>query len=318
MWKLIWWARRIISEKGYFSLIVPISVICTQRMECIQKLSFNLREVWLSNYAERPSKLFTGAEVLLTIFIVSPKKNSELIHTTSFIKWNSEERVILFEKPTYTENSLQAKDYVMPKIGYKIENDVLTKIKKRGKILAFDLQREGQHKIFYRIGGGRYWKVFTNFRPNFILNGVQTVSSRENYLFFKSESDKKVIISVLSSSLFYWYFILTTNCRDLNPSDLKEFPFSITDLKSENLKILLKLCDDLMIDYKKNSRLREKVSAKTGNITYQEFYPRLSKPIIDEIDKVLAQHYGFTDEELDFIINYDIKYRMGKELDTED
>ena len=26
---------------------------------------------------------------------------------------------------------------------------------------------------------------------------------------------------------------------------------------------------------------------------------------------VLAKHYGFTDEELDFIINYDIKYRMG-------
>ncbi|HZX49086.1 MAG TPA: hypothetical protein VFF47_07720 [Nitrospirota bacterium] len=37
-----------------------------------------------------------------------------------------------------------------------------------------------------------------------------------------------------------------------------------------------------------------------------------SKPIIDEIDKVLAEHYGFTNEELDFIINYDIKYRMGK------
>ena len=36
-----------------------------------------------------------------------------------------------------------------------------------------------------------------------------------------------------------------------------------------------------------------------------------SKPIIDEIDGVLAQHYGFTDEELDFIINYDIKYRLG-------
>jgi hypothetical protein len=26
------------------------------------------------------------------------------------------------------------------------------------------------------------------------------------------------------------------------------------------------------------------------------------------------QHYGFTHEELDFIINYDIKYRMNKEL----
>jgi len=35
--------------------------------------------------------------------------------------------------------------------------------------------------------------------------------------------------------------------------------------------------------------------------------------IIDEIDCVLARHYGFTEEELDFIINYDIKYRMGRE-----
>jgi methylase of polypeptide subunit release factors len=307
-------ARRIISEKGYFSLIVPISVICTQRMECIQKLSFNSKEVWLSNYAERPSKLFTGAEVLLTIFIVSPKKNSESIYTTSFIKWKCEERPILFEKLFYSENSLQSKDYVIPKIGYKIETDLL-KIKKGERILAFDLQREGQHKIFYRIGGGRYWKVFTDFSPNFILNGVKTISSRENYLFFKSETNKKAIISILSSSLFYWYFILTTNCRDLNPSDLKGFPFSIADLKPENLKMLSKLCDELMVDYKKNSQLKEKVSAKTGNITYQEFYPRLSKPIIDEIDKVLAEHYGFTDEELDFIINYDIKYRMGKDYD---
>ncbi len=39
--------------------------------------------------------------------------------------------------------------------------------------------------------------------------------------------------------------------------------------------------------------------------------------IIDEIGKILAQHYGFSEEELDFIINYDIKYRMGKELDSD-
>ena len=40
--------------------------------------------------------------------------------------------------------------------------------------------------------------------------------------------------------------------------------------------------------------------------------------IIDEIDKVLAQHYGFTDEELEFIINYDIKYRMGRDAEDGD
>jgi hypothetical protein len=30
----------------------------------------------------------------------------------------------------------------------------------------------------------------------------------------------------------------------------------------------------------------------------------------------LVQHYSFTDEELDFIINYDIKYRMGRDNQT--
>ena len=33
-----------------------------------------------------------------------------------------------------------------------------------------------------------------------------------------------------------------------------------------------------------------------------------------EIDRLVYQLYGFTEEELDFIINYDIKYRMGDEL----
>lgn len=42
--------------------------------------------------------------------------------------------------------------------------------------------------------------------------------------------------------------------------------------------------------------------------------------VSDEIDRVLTKHYGFTDEELDFIpstglragISYDIKCRMGR------
>lgn len=30
---------------------------------------------------------------------------------------------------------------------------------------------------------------------------------------------------------------------------------------------------------------------------------------------MLARHYSFTEEELDFIINYDIKYRMGRDAE---
>ncbi|MEY2911471.1 MAG: hypothetical protein RLZZ184_780, partial [Cyanobacteriota bacterium] len=53
-------------------------------------------------------------------------------------------------------------------------------------------------------------------------------------------------------------------------------------------------------------------------VIYDEYYPKLSKPIIDEIDKILAEHYGFTEAELDLIINYDIKYRLGQELAEDD
>jgi hypothetical protein len=55
------------------------------------------------------------------------------------------------------------------------------------------------------------------------------------------------------------------------------------------------------------------------------FFQSLSKSIIDEIvstasleNRVLAQPYGFTAEELDFIINYDIKYRMGRDSGGDD
>ncbi len=53
---------------------------------------------------------------------------------------------------------------------------------------------------------------------------------------------------------------------------------------------------------------------QSGKVVQDQYHVYKSKPIIDEIDELLAKHYGFTEEELDFIINYDIKYRMGDEL----
>ena len=80
---------------------------------------------------------------------------------------------------------------------------------------------------------------------------------------------------------------------------------------------LSELGKDIEEDYQNNSHVIERNYSKKGRLftmRKQHFYIKYSKPIIDEIDKVLAKHYGFTDEELDFIINYDIKYRMGDEL----
>jgi len=41
------------------------------------------------------------------------------------------------------------------------------------------------------------------------------------------------------------------------------------------------------------------------------------KRSITQINRVLTKHYGFSDEELDFIINYDLKYRMGQDAEAQ-
>lgn len=70
----------------------------------------------------------------------------------------------------------------------------------------------------------------------------------------------------------------------------------------------------LMRSYKDGGYIQTETKTNGDIKQYYRYFPQLSKPIIDEIDKILAKHYGFTEEELDFIINYDIKYRMGDEL----
>ena len=78
------------------------------------------------------------------------------------------------------------------------------------------------------------------------------------------------------------------------------------------------LNDKVMKSLRKNSVRRKIPYEKTGIVEYDEFYPRLSKQLIDEIDTVLAGHYGFTAEELDFILNYDIKYRLGRDTEGQE
>ena len=67
-----------------------------------------------------------------------------------------------------------------------------------------------------------------------------------------------------------------------------------------------------MNDLRKNSEERQ-MKFRHDTLTVQCILPKHSKSIMNKIDRALAAHYGFTDEELDFIINYDIKYRMGRD-----
>jgi hypothetical protein len=63
-----------------------------------------------------------------------------------------------------------------------------------------------------------------------------------------------------------------------------------------------------MDDLKKNSKM-QCVHYTFGDRTIQVFYPKHSKPIIDRIDSVLAEHYKLDEHQKEFIINFDLQFR---------
>ncbi len=138
------------------------------------------------------------------------------------------------------------------------------------------------------------------------------MSTQLKPLSFQNKEQALAASGVICSSLFYVWWITTSDCYHLNKRELDTFPLDVNNSKlvAELATISKPLVDDLKSKSKRRVYVYEKTS---GRVEYDEFYPKKSKPIIDEIDRVLATHYGFTDEELDFIINYDIKYRMGRD-----
>ena len=122
--------------------------------------------------------------------------------------------------------------------------------------------------------------------------------------------------AIICSSTFFLWWLSLSDCYHLNKPEVVNFKYDYND--QANSTILIDLYDKLKKDLLDKSERRVYNYKTSGRVEYDEFYMKKSKLIIDEIDTVLAKHYGFTEEELDFIINYDIKYRMGKELEGED
>ena len=161
---------------------------------------------------------------------------------------------------------------------------------------------------------GGYFLLIKNKKSITYINGILEDVKAEKEISI-SIANNNSVGAVLSSSLFYWNYIAYTDCRNLTKSFIDTFPFPKSMYCDEQLN---KSGRDLFDDYEHNKYTKNTTYKSTGrNVIYDEYYPKRSKSIIDEIDKVLAKHYGFTEEELDFIINYDIKYRMGDELNNE-
>jgi hypothetical protein len=298
----------LMQPAGAASMILPLSIVCTQRMIPLQKIVEQRGTAWYANFAWRPGKLFDAVNRALTIFVVNAGGESRTF-STGYKKWNAESRADIFPLVRYSPVPRQRGAFWVPKIQEQVEASIMRKLM-AAPLRMLDFKGTGGATVFYRTDGGLYWKVFTDFAPAFQINGKRSHSTRETSYRLKSGVQIRAIIALLSSGLFWWWYTVTSNLRHLNPSDIEGFPAHVNSL---NCSAIENLGRGYLESLVANSTMLTREQKQTGKTETQCFKVQNCKPIIDEIDRILAEHYGFTPEELDFIINYDIKYRMGAE-----
>lgn len=81
---------------------------------------------------------------------------------------------------------------------------------------------------------------------------------------------------------------------------------------------LASLSAEYIDNLRENSTMLVRQQKSTGRTETQSFKIQRSKPTIDKIDLLIGPMYGLTQAEVDFIINYDLKFRMGGSEDGAD
>ncbi|MEB8328321.1 Eco57I restriction-modification methylase domain-containing protein [Flavobacteriaceae bacterium KMM 6897] len=299
----------ILNDKRYLGFIVQLPIVCTPRMKPVQDyLEKNTNLNLFSFFDDRPAKLFDGLEhVRATILIAQNSRNAENeIYTTTYNRWYSKDRGELFDNLNYQKHSIKPVLGSIAKIGNPIETKIFQKLEHLSKLESF--LKNGEVPIYYH-DAPQYFARFTDFVPYF-ESEKEGVKQSSHVKDIKIQKDKyHFILCLLNSSLFYWWFIKVSNCRDLTKSTILNFP--IPKIKKNSNEEYVKLSNLLMHDLKKNSRLKEAIYKNTGWKKYDEYYPKLSYRITKEIDNLVLSEYDLDKKAIDFITNYDINIRLG-------
>jgi hypothetical protein len=304
---------RLLAPGGRFGMIVPSSATCTDGYLPLQNILLAQSALHISSYSDQRGKLFDIPHPRLCIILYQKQPDPKSVFATPYLKLSRELRDSLFQRLEYIEVTHQVRPGIIPRYGSYVEQSLHARLHGQSHRLGNYLCKTGDHKLYYTRKLSWFVQV-TPFIPKIIdERGRIRNPSELKTLSFSSPEQADIAFVALNSNLFYWFITTGSDCRNLNMREVLGFPLSIDKLAFTTQQDLCKLAIRLAADLQAHSEPRKMSFKQTGTITIQCMYPGRSKPIIDEIDRVLAQHYGFTGEELDFIINYDIKYRLGQD-----
>jgi hypothetical protein len=291
----------LLHEAGRMGVIVPISAVSTPRMSPLMQLLSSRFFLHLSHYAVRPGKLFVGTDMNLTI-VVGQKRGTAgapKIFSTDYNRWSEASRGCLFANLEYAKGDFLGDCSSIPKTGSDRGYEIRRKIGAYGSLSRLRAVADGD-TVYYH-SGGRYFRKCLR----------QKLSNEYKELRLKAGFGDAAIC-ILSSSFYYWLWIAISDCYHVTKRDIEIVPVPDALIGNQRLR---QLAPELLADLERHAERRVRTRADGNRVEEVNYHVGRSKSIIDEIDRTLAPHYGLTDEELDFIINYDIKYRRGQEAE---
>jgi hypothetical protein len=306
-------------ELSYLGLIVPLSICSSERFGQLRTmLSTTTTSLWLANFEIFPSRLFEGAFQRLSILIAKHGPDTaSTVYVTRTQRWYITERPHLLPLITYTATQCAIKPGVFPKLASSLQETILRKVVERadGVSIATVLcphSAGGQHKgcpyFVYYQEATNYWMKATCRVPFYKKNGIRMVPPHGRLLFFRDELTAHAVMALMNSSLFYLWFATYSDGFHLSHALVKKFPIARELYAVEELLLLAVRLEE---EIKQCARISTR-NTKKDRIEIEEYRMGQSKALLDEIDVVLADYYHFTNDELEFIIHYDQKYRMGQ------
>lgn len=305
-------SMKLLNKSGRFGFIVPISLVSTERMASVRSIIHtDSGEVVYYNFDDRPGKIFSGIQDCRSTIVITQKgKGVDEVVTSKYHRWHSKDRPKLFEDLKTTRYKLSSKEEIIPKISTEIELMILDRMKAQSndKVICNFLEKD-RTKVWY-YDAPRYW-IHAHLEGYIPKRGAGSdISSHYKFVEFREEY-APIVTALLSSTLFYWFFVTYSDGRDLLHQHVSSFPIDLASIDTETKKKLTDLVLKLMNDYNKNSKSR-KNKRKGGNHNgITEIKTKYSYKIIEKIDTEISKIFLLNKEELEFIKNFDLNFRLG-------
>lgn len=302
----------LLAAGGRFGMIVPVSATCTEGYIPLQHILLEQSSIYISSFSDQRGKLFEIPHPRLCIISYQKQSGLNKVFSTTYIKHEWKHREHLFQRLKFIEITKQVTTGSIPRYGTSIEQSVHAKLFSQSQHLGQYLCKNGTYKLYFTRKLSWFVQV-TPFIPRIIdaQDRIRNPSELKTLCFTTPELADIAFVA-LNSNLFYWILTTRSDGRNLNMREVLRLPLNIEDMSPKIRNDLRSLAGQLADELQVNSEMRRMNFKESGPLTIQCILPCRSKTLIDQIDCILAHHYGFSDEELDFITNYDIKYRVGR------